>query len=99
YQLWGPLLLIILLFPIGIYCYQKNRLENNGKVILFTSLQRFFLSGIVACSALMAGGYLTTIFSPGITFRPIIYYIGFIGGGIVSYLITKLLVNKRFRFL
>ncbi|WP_286884409.1 hypothetical protein [Aneurinibacillus sp. UBA3580] len=100
-HMWGPLLYTALFLPLGLYCYQRNRLEYNGRIILFRQLQAVFKAGVALCFALAIGMFFTILFVPDLDRSPnallLPYYFGFIGGGLVTLIVMERLMKVRLK--
>ncbi|NBI27879.1 ABC transporter permease subunit [Chengkuizengella marina] len=98
YFLFIPILYTLILLTLSVLLYERNKVENNGKFLLFSQLNKFFMFGIVICFALL-GGIIGTAFVP---FRlnelnNLFYLFGFIGFGILSYYFTRKLYNMNLK--
>lgn len=100
-HIWGPLSYIVVFLPLGLYCYRNNRLEYNGCIILFPQLQTAFKAGVALCFALSLGMFLTVLTVPDLdSNRPTLllpYYLGFIGGGLVTLVLMRKIMKIRFK--
>lgn len=43
----------IVFIALSFYAYQKNPLERNGEIVLFSGLERFFIFGVALCLGLL----------------------------------------------
>lgn len=93
---WPYYIAYILLFlPLGIYFYQRNRVENNGQMLIFPGLQGFFLFGITLSFALL-GGMIGSGFVGSQSVRSLpYYYIGALIFGLGAYWFSRRLMNRR----
>lgn len=100
-HLWGTLVYIAIFLPLGMYCYQHNRIEYNGRIILFPQLHAVFKTGVALCFALAIGMFATIISIPDVAknTRALLlpYYIGFIGGGAAMLLLMRKLMKVRLK--
>lgn len=95
---WLYALVYLLLFlPLGIYFYQKNRVEYNGQMLIFPALQGFFLVGITICFALLGGLIGTGFMGRGSGSTLLFYYISAAAFGYGAYWFSKRLMNRRRR--
>ncbi|KKM09412.1 hypothetical protein SY88_18835 [Clostridiales bacterium PH28_bin88] len=83
----------------GAYLYGKNRLEYNGRLLVFPSMRTFFSAGITLCFA-MLGGFISTVGSSRTGDLPdlITYYVGALIAGGLAYLATMRLLQQPVRF-
>jgi hypothetical protein len=99
-HIWGPLSYIVVFLPLGLYCYRNNRLEYNGCIILFPQLQPVFKVGVALCFALSLGMFLTVLtvdFDSNRSVLLLSYYLGFIGGGLVTLVLMRKIMKIRFK--
>ncbi|MCM3735948.1 ABC-2 transporter permease [Bacillus cytotoxicus] len=89
WELLIPFVYIILFLPLAIILYTRSPNEQNGKILLFPQLQKWFIGCTVLCFALLAG----RIFGINALW---IYYITFLGAGIISYMILTRLLKWKF---
>ncbi|CAG9610907.1 putative ABC transporter permease YtrC [Bacillus rhizoplanae] len=91
WKLFSPFIYIVLFLPIAIVLYMRSPNEQNGKILLFPQLQKWFIGCTVLCFALLGGQTLgaNVLWS---------YYIAFLGTGIVSYIILTRLLKWNFSF-
>ncbi|MDP7977008.1 ABC transporter permease subunit [Bacillus sp. WLY-B-L8] len=92
-SLWtliSPILYTLILLPLSTYLYARSPNEQNGKILLFPKLQKFFIICTVTCFALLGARLLGGINSLAS------YYIGFLGTGGITYLILSRLLKWRF---
>ncbi|MCY7485079.1 acetoin ABC transporter permease [Paenibacillus alvei] len=83
----------IVLFIIGTLFYSRNRLENNGKLIIFPFIEKAFILCFVLCALLLGGSIGYDALSPGRTG----YIVGAALGGAIGYLIIRTLTHMRVR--
>ncbi|ENQ3104438.1 ABC-2 family transporter protein [Bacillus sp. 491mf] len=91
WKLLNPFVYIILFLPLAIILYKRSPNEQNGKILLFPQLQKWFIGCTVLCFALLAGRTF------GIS-ALWIYYITFLGAGFISYMILTRLLKWKFSF-
>lgn len=91
WKLLSPFIYIVLFLPIAITLYMKSPNEHNGKILLFPQLQKWFIGCTALCFALLAG----RTFGIGSLW---VYYITFLGAGMVSYMILTRLLKWKFSF-
>ncbi|CAM4040402.1 acetoin ABC transporter permease [Bacillus manliponensis] len=90
WELLTPITYIIILLPVGAILYTRSPNEQNGKLLLFPKLQKYFMFCTVLCFALLGGRILSESL--------VSYYIGFFIAGIVSYFIFTRLLKMKFSF-
>ncbi|WP_099188669.1 ABC transporter permease subunit [Tepidibacter mesophilus] len=56
------LILIVLFYNLAVYFYKKNKLENSGNLIMFSSLEPVFKWGFSICLGLFAGVIASSTF-------------------------------------
>ncbi|MFI8706229.1 ABC-2 transporter permease [Bacillus sp. NPDC077411] len=91
WELLIPFVYIILFLPLAIILYTRSPNEQNGKILLFPQLQKWFIGCTVLCFALLGG----RIFGINALW---IYYITFLGAGFISYMILTRLLKWKFSF-
>lgn len=91
WKLISPFVYIALFLPIATMLYTQSPNEQNGKILLFPQLQKWFIGCTVLCFALLAGRTF------GIN-ALWIYYITFLGAGVISYMILTRLLKWKFSF-
>ncbi|MFS1512640.1 ABC transporter permease subunit [Chengkuizengella sp. SCS-71B] len=98
YFLFIPVLYTLILLPLSALLYERNKVECNGKFLLFSQLNKFFMFGIVICFALL-GGLIGTAFVPFHlkNLNSLFYLFGLIGSGTLSYYFTKKLYNMNLK--
>lgn len=89
WKLISPFVYIALFLPIATMLYTKSPNEQNGKILLFPPLQKWFIGCTVLCFALLAGRTF------GIS-ALWIYYVTFLGAGVISYMILTRLLKWKF---
>lgn len=94
WKLLTPLAYIIVFLSIGTLLYTRAPNEQNGKLLLFPKLQKWFMFCTVLCFALFGGSALGTSGTDSI----LQYYIGFFLAGIVSYFVFSRLLKRKFSF-
>ena len=92
WRLLSTIAYIIIFFPLAITLYKHSPNDQNGKILLFPQLQKWFIACTVICFALLSG----RIF--GITFSIWGYYITVLGSGVISYIILTRLLKRKFSF-
>ncbi len=61
--IYGVLVLLTgILYQLTKYLFARNRLENNGEVLMFEQLEGFFKLGVAVCFALLGGPLVINIF-------------------------------------
>ncbi|QDX92592.1 hypothetical protein EEL31_22285 [Brevibacillus laterosporus] len=86
-----PIIHLLVTLGLGIFLYQRNRLENNGKVIMFPALEPVFYGGAILCFALLGG-----LFSAFVIEKDLFtYYAGFISLGALAAIGSYYLRNAR----
>lgn len=62
--IYGVLLILTgILYQLTQYLFARNRLENNGEVLMFEQLEGFFKLGVAVCFALLGGPLVVHTFS------------------------------------
>lgn len=95
-SLWtliSPILYTLILLPLSTYLYIRSPNEQSGKILLFPKLQKLFIICTVTCFSLLGARLLGGINSL------VSYYIGFLGTGVITYLILSRLLKRKFSFL
>lgn len=92
WKLLTPIAYMIILLPIGAFLYSRSPNEQNGKLLLFPKLQKWFMFCTVLCFALYGGRML------GSPESLLSYYIGFFLAGSISYFIFTRLLKMKFSF-
>ncbi|MED1663942.1 hypothetical protein [Brevibacillus laterosporus] len=96
-KLSSPLLIpsihLLVTLRLGIFLYQRNRLEKNGKVIMFPALEPVFYEGAILCFALLGGLFSSTVIERDL----FTYYAGFITLGILAAIGSYYLRRARIR--
>lgn len=103
--LWNPLmndplsrgitliLLISVLFISGMLAYERNRAENNGKLVTIPGWEKVLIVGVVICVGLLGGytAYYKISYSLGA------YMIGFLIAAAIGYLVIKTMTRMRMK--
>ncbi|MFD0770819.1 ABC transporter permease subunit [Bacillus sp. CGMCC 1.60114] len=92
WKLLTPFAYIIIFLPIGTLLYTRAPNEQNGKILLFPQLQKWFIGCTVLCFALFGGRLL------GGRDAFLAYYVGFFIASIVSYFVFTRLLKWKFSF-
>ena len=92
WKLLSTIAYIIIFFPLAITLYKHSPNNQNGKILLFPQLQKWFIACAVICFALLGGRIL------GISLSIWGYYITVLGSGIISYIILTRLLKRKFSF-
>lgn len=92
WTLISPILYTLILLPLSTYLYARSPNEQNGKILLFPKLQKLFIICTVTCFALLGARLLGGINSL------VGYYVGFLGTGVITYLILSRLLKWKFSF-
>ncbi|PDY48941.1 ABC transporter permease subunit [Bacillus pseudomycoides] len=88
--LLSPAIYILICLPLGAYSYTRAPNEHNGKILLYPKLHKYFLICTSICFGLLGG----TVFIDGSNSLPL-YYIYFIGSGILTYIILQRLLKQK----
>ncbi|ATO49998.1 hypothetical protein O0555_13540 [Brevibacillus laterosporus] len=88
-----PFIHLLVTLGLGIFLYQRNRLENNGKVIMFPAIEPVFYGGAILCFALLGGLFSSTVIEKDL----FTYYAGFISLGVLAAIGSYFLRNARIR--
>lgn len=83
------ILLIIILYIVSYYLYQKRQLESATEAIAFDILKPIFKYGVTFCTMVLCGGYLYSIKRVDGWL-----YIGYAIGSIIGYMIAEMLIKK-----
>ncbi|MEN1934595.1 ABC transporter permease subunit [Paenibacillus sp. 102] len=92
WTLLTPFAYIMIFLPLSIFLYARTPNEHNGKILLFPSLQKWFMICTVLCFGLFGGRVL------GGRDALLSYYIGFFLTSIISYFIFTRLLKLKFAF-
>ncbi|KEK26013.1 ABC transporter permease subunit [Bacillus gaemokensis] len=92
WKLLTPFTYIITFLPIATFLYTRAPNEQNGKILLFPRLQKWFMFCTVLCFALFGGRLL------GGRDALLSYYVGFFMASIISYFIFTRLLKLKFSF-
>ncbi|PFN09611.1 ABC transporter permease subunit [Bacillus cereus] len=92
WKLLTPFAYIMILLPLSIFLYTRTPNEQNGKILLFPSLQKWFMLCTVLCFGLLGGRIL------GGRDALLSYYIGFFLFAIISYFTFTRLLKLKFAF-
>ncbi|KEK26014.1 ABC transporter permease subunit [Bacillus gaemokensis] len=90
WTLLSPILYILVCLPLGAYLYTRAPNEHNGKILLYPRLHVYFL----ICTSICFGLLVSSIFTNGSNSLPL-YYIYFIGSGILTYAILHRLLKHK----
>ncbi|MDM5189786.1 ABC transporter permease subunit [Bacillus sp. DX4.1] len=92
WRLLTPFAYIITFLPIATFLYTRAPNEQNGKILLFPGLQKWFMFCTVLCFALFGGRLL------GGRDALLAYYVGFFITSIMSYFVFTRLLKLKFSF-
>lgn len=94
-----PVIFTGLLLWLGVYLYERNKIEHNGEFLIFKVLNPIFLIGITICLSLL-GGMIFSSFAPWSAdlLRIISYWIGFTTSLLFSLLIVNKLLSMNITF-
>ncbi|MEY8347622.1 ABC-2 transporter permease [Bacillus cereus] len=92
WKLLTPFAYIIVFLPLSIFLYARTPNEQNGKILLFPSLQKWFMLCTVLCFGLLGGRIL------GGRDALLSYYVGCFLFAIISYFIFTRLLKLKFAF-
>ncbi|HEK9099443.1 ABC transporter permease [Bacillus pfraonensis] len=90
WTLLSPAMYILICLPLGAYLYIRAPNEHNGKILLYPKLHKYFLICTSLCFGLLGG----TVFIDGSNSLPL-YYIYFIGSGVLTYVILQRLLKHK----
>ncbi|MEN1934596.1 ABC transporter permease subunit [Paenibacillus sp. 102] len=90
WTLLSPAMYILICLPLGAYLYTRAPNEHNGKILLYPKLHKYFLICTSLCFGLLGG----TVFIDGSNSLPL-YYIYFIGSGVLTYVILQRLLKHK----
>jgi acetoin utilization transport system permease protein len=91
-----PIAISIIFFSSSNYLSKNMRSEQNGKLIIYKPFESFFTFGVVVCFYLL-GGKLTSIIMYPLQ-NIIVYHIGGLLCGGISFAIVKFLLGKKLHF-
>ncbi|QGT99947.1 hypothetical protein SYNTR_1354 [Candidatus Syntrophocurvum alkaliphilum] len=83
------LILIVALFFIGKYLYQKRHLESAGNAITFDILRPIFKYGVTFSFMLVLGAYFYGV-QGGLAWT----YFGYVIGALIGYFLAEILLNR-----
>ncbi|MFD2611978.1 ABC transporter permease subunit [Paenibacillus gansuensis] len=92
---WVPVVMILILLPLGAWIYERNKIENNGKMVIFPIIEPVLKWGVVVCCGLTGG-----MFFEGISYGDMNkaeYYTGFLLAAAAAYLVMRFVIRRRFR--
>lgn len=93
---WGVLLLLIVILLIsGMFAYERNRVENNGKLVNIPIWEKVIIISGVMCFGLL-GGYLS-YYITSFGLNSVSYLLGFLVASVVGYLLLKTIARMRLR--
>ncbi|PDY48940.1 ABC transporter permease subunit [Bacillus pseudomycoides] len=92
WKLLSPISFILLFLPLGAYLYVRSPNEQNGRIVLFPNLQKWFTACTILCFSLLGGRFF------GGTDSLWGYYIGVLITSIISYVILVRLLKWKFSF-
>ncbi|WP_439741044.1 ABC transporter permease subunit [Bacillus pseudomycoides] len=92
WTLLTPFTYIIIFLSIATFLYTRTPNEQNGKILLFPKLQKWFMLCTVLCFGLLGGSIL------GGRDALLSYYIGFFLAAIISYFVFTRLLKLKFSF-
>ncbi|WP_260632215.1 ABC transporter permease [Bacillus bingmayongensis] len=90
WTLLSPAIYILICLPLGAYLYTRAPNEHNGKILLYPRLHVYFLICTSICFGLLGG----SVFTDGSNSLPL-YYIYFIGSGMLTYAILHRLLKHK----
>ncbi|MTI94664.1 MAG: hypothetical protein FH749_04125 [Firmicutes bacterium] len=79
----------IVLFLLSLWLFKRNKLENNGELLVFPKMYPFLKVGVAVCFGLLAGGIASSLL---LTY-PIVYAIILIAGTALGWLLCRLLIK------
>ncbi|WP_127585135.1 ABC-2 transporter permease [Paenibacillus koleovorans] len=84
----------LLLFTVwGYWLYERNRLENNGKLMLFPIGETTLKIGFVVCTSLLGAAFLYGIFQN----KAFMYYVGLLVSIVFSTLLIRRMTKVRWK--
>ncbi|WP_027094446.1 ABC transporter permease [Cohnella thermotolerans] len=87
--------LLLLSFVCGVLAYERNRTENNGKIMIFGGWEIVLRVGFVLCFSMIAGLFVSALVEFD---EQIGYDIGLLVGFVLSALVIRKLTGMRFKF-
>lgn len=97
---WGDVLLYVYalvlpatlaLYVLTQYLFARNQMENNGEVLMFGRIERFFKLGVAACFSLLIGPLLVYRWDPGIIATAVLYVLV----GVAFWVLTGAIITWR----
>ncbi|NMM53038.1 ABC-2 transporter permease [Paenibacillus aquistagni] len=91
---WGATIAIIVVcYALGLFLYVRNKAENNGKLVIFPSLETILRGGFTICFALLGASIATSLFTNG----PVPYSLGFLAALVIGYLMIRKLTKLKLK--
>jgi ABC-2 type transport system permease protein len=84
------LLVCAVLYLLGLYLYQRRRLEAAGDAIVFGFLRPVFKYGVAFCAMLLVGYYFSSTQNGSLGWT----YFGYLLGSLVAYFLCEALLRK-----
>ncbi|KGG79908.1 hypothetical protein Y919_09245 [Caloranaerobacter azorensis H53214] len=85
--------LLVILFLVSKFLYNRRNLESAGDSIVFDILKPIFKYGVTFCSMILGGLY----FSFAVTKNHFWLYFGFFIGALFGYIIAEMIIRKSIR--
>jgi len=85
---------IVIYFAIALYCQHIRKLENTGELVVFRPIKNVVICISSAMGMVLAGFFtVSVIFDIG---SRVIFYLAFIPGFVLSYIIVQMIAEKSF---
>lgn len=79
----------------GLKAYERNRAENNGKLLIFSFWERVVEVGFVVCLALLGASFVSSMFN--FVDNLLTYYIGLVSGVFLGIYLIRRLTRLRLK--
>ena len=90
WTLISPIMYILICLLLGAHFYTRSPNEHNGKILLYPKLHKYFLICTSLCFGLLGG----IVFTDG-SDSLLLYYMYFIGSGLLTYTLLQRLLKQR----
>lgn len=93
---WLAMIVLIIAFLIsGLFAYERNRVENNGKLVNIPAWENVLIIGVVICCGLLGGYTVFLKIEAGNSMGG--YIVGFLLASAIGYLIIKTMTRMRLK--
>ncbi|MDQ0219582.1 multidrug ABC transporter permease [Peribacillus cavernae] len=86
------LVLIIVLYALSLFFYQRRKVETASEAIAFSNLRAIFKYGVTFCTMLLGGAYFSLVQAP---FGWVIF--GYAIGAVIGYIAAEMVLRKTWR--